>query len=96
MGCRVLGETDSPVVPMLIYEPAKMGAFSRECLQRQVAVVIVGAPAAPIPYTRVRFCISAGHTKEDLDFALDKLNEAIDVVGVRYDNPRPSHPIPTY
>jgi len=36
MGCEVLGEPDSPVIPMLIYSPTKVAAFSRECLRRGV------------------------------------------------------------
>ena len=36
MGLNVLGDHDSPVVPVLIYNPAKVAAFSRECLKRNV------------------------------------------------------------
>jgi serine palmitoyltransferase len=36
-------------------------------LKRGCAVVTVGFPATPISESRVRFCLSAGHTKEMLD-----------------------------
>jgi serine palmitoyltransferase len=36
MGCDILGEPDSPVIPMLIYNPTKLAAFSRMCLERGV------------------------------------------------------------
>jgi serine palmitoyltransferase len=36
-------------------------------LKRGCAVVTVGFPATEITESRVRFCISAGHTKEMLD-----------------------------
>ncbi len=42
-------------------------AFSRECLDRGVAAVVVGFPATPIIESRARFCLSAAHTKEMLD-----------------------------
>ena len=42
-------------------------AFSRECLARGLGVVVVGFPATPITKTRVRFCLSAAHTKDDID-----------------------------
>ena len=42
-------------------------AFSRECLARGLAVVVVGFPATPIVAARARFCLSAAHTKEMLD-----------------------------
>ncbi len=36
-------------------------------LKRGCAVVTVGFPATALTDSRVRFCISAGHTKEMLD-----------------------------
>jgi serine palmitoyltransferase len=32
----------------MLYSAAKIGAFSRECLQRGLAVVVVGFPAVPL------------------------------------------------
>ena len=43
-------------------------AFSRECLRRNLGVVVVGYPATPINEGRSRICISAAHTKEMLDW----------------------------
>lgn len=45
-------------------------AFSRECLARGLAVVVVGFPATSIIEARARFCLSAAHTKEMLDEVL--------------------------
>lgn len=42
-------------------------AFGREMLKRNMGVVVVGFPATPIIESRVRFCISAAHTKLILD-----------------------------
>ena len=75
LGYLVLGEKGSPVVPALIVHPCKLKMFSLECLKRGLAVVVVGYPATPLITSRARFCISASHTKEDLDFALQKLDE---------------------
>lgn len=36
-------------------------------LKRNIGVVVVGFPATPIIESRVRFCISAAHTKHLLD-----------------------------
>ena len=36
MGCEVFGEWDSPVIPVMLYNPTKIAAFSRECLKRGV------------------------------------------------------------
>ncbi|KAI9175806.1 serine palmitoyltransferase component [Blastocladiella emersonii ATCC 22665] len=77
-GFIVYGSEDSPVIPLLLFNPAKIPAFSRECLQRGLAVVVVGAPATPIVSSRVRFCLSAAHTKEDLDRVLAVVDEVGD------------------
>merc|ERR1712146_467025 len=55
-----------PVVPVMIYQPEKLALFSRECLKRNVAVVVVGYPATDALEMRFRLCISAAHTRADL------------------------------
>lgn len=84
MGLHVLGNYDSPIIPVMLYNPAKISAFSRECYKRGLAVVVVGFPAVPILMSRARFCISAGHTREDLDMALEKIDEVADLLKIRY------------
>jgi len=84
MGLHVLGNYDSPVVPVMLYNPTKIAAFSRECLKRGIAVVVVGFPAVPILMSRARFCISAAHTREDLDKALLGISEVADILKLRY------------
>jgi serine palmitoyltransferase len=79
MGFIVYGQ-DSPVVPMLIFQPAKIGAFSRELLKRNIAVVVVGYPATPLISSRVRFCLSAAHTMNDLKEALKAIDEVGDLL----------------
>ena len=73
MGFIVYGN-DSSVIPLLLMNPAKIAAFSREMLERGIAVVVVGYPATPIITSRVRFCISAAHTMEDLTWALEEIS----------------------
>mmetsp|Transcript_13362 Transcript_13362/g.16628 ORF Transcript_13362/g.16628 Transcript_13362/m.16628 type:complete len:89 (+) Transcript_13362:1400-1666(+) len=81
----VLGEEDSPVVPMMLFHPTKIAAFSRECYARGIAAVVVGFPAVPLYGARVRFCISAGHDKEDLKQAVKKIKEVCKVLNLRYE-----------
>lgn len=78
LGFIVYGHPDSPVIPMLLYCPAKMPAFSRMMLQRKIAVVVVAYPATPLIESRVRFCMSASLTKEDIDYLLRHVNEVGD------------------
>ncbi|KAK6123769.1 hypothetical protein DH2020_042489 [Rehmannia glutinosa] len=55
MGFEVLGDNDSPVMPIMLYNPAKIPAFSRECLKRNVAVVTVAFPATPLLLARAAY-----------------------------------------
>ena len=66
-GCHVLGDLESPVIPVMIYHPAKIKDISRICLKNGVAIVVVGYPACPIDACRIRFCVSAGHTPQDIE-----------------------------
>lgn len=84
MGCHVLGDWDSPICPVMLYNPAKIAAFSRECLDRNLGVVVVGFPATSLLYSRTRFCISAAHTKPELEAALVKIEQVVDLLGLRY------------
>eukprot|EP00056_Hartaetosiga_gracilis_P021070 m.22616 g.22616 ORF g.22616 m.22616 type:complete len:515 (+) comp8868_c0_seq1:46-1590(+) len=84
MGFIVYGNNASPVVPMLIFHPAKIAAISRLFKERGVAVVVVGYPATPIVESRVRFCLSASHTREDLDHTLNALDEVGNILLLKY------------
>nr|UWK20354.1 sphinganine palmytoil transferase subunit 2 [Trichoderma decipiens] len=84
LGYIVAGHDDSPIIPVLLYNPGKMPAFSREMLKRKISVVVVGYPATPLISSRARFCISASHNKEDLDRMLVACDEVADLLQLRY------------
>eukprot|EP01132_Coremiostelium_polycephalum_P001455 gene1455-1834_t len=84
MGFKILGNKDSPVIPLMLYNPTKLSSFSRLCLQRHIAVVVVGYPATPLTTPRTRFCISASHTREDLDWALEQISDIGDICNLKY------------
>ncbi|KAK9460547.1 pyridoxal phosphate-dependent transferase [Lipomyces oligophaga] len=75
LGFIVYGHDDSPIIPLLLFCPAKMPAFSREMLKRNIGVVVVGYPATPLVSSRVRFCLSSALNKEDLDVILRACDE---------------------
>jgi serine palmitoyltransferase len=84
MGVEVLGNEDSPIIPVMLYVPPKITIFSRECFKRHVAVVVVGFPAVSVMTGRCRFCISAGHKTEDLAEAIKAIDEVADVIKIKY------------
>uniref|UniRef100_A0A8C8SJK0 serine C-palmitoyltransferase n=1 Tax=Pelusios castaneus TaxID=367368 RepID=A0A8C8SJK0_9SAUR len=93
MGFIVYGNDDSPVVPLLLYMPGKIGAFARRMLDKNIGVVVVGFPATPIGESRARFCVSAAHTREMLDTVLNALDELGDFLHLKYSrHSRSSHP----
>ncbi|KAG4306293.1 hypothetical protein PORY_000281 [Pneumocystis oryctolagi] len=85
LGFIVYGHDDSPIVPsrVLLYNPGKMPAFSRLMLERKIAVVVVGYPATPLVESRVRFCVSASHNKDDLDRLLAACDEIGDLLQLK-------------
>lgn len=94
IGVITYGHEDSPVVPMLVYLFSKIGAVVRTLTKRNIAVVGAGFPATPIMEGRIRFCLSAAHTKEQLDYALQVIDEIGDSLGLKYSRkPRDINPI---
>src|SRR5467141_4083040 len=71
------GET--PIVPVILGETAKAIHMSELLLAEGVFVTGFGYPVVPQGHARVRCQLSAAHTREDLDFAL----QAFKRVGTR-------------
>ncbi len=84
LGLHVYGDADSPIVPVLFYVPFKIAAFSRMCLERGLAVVVVGFPATSVHLGRARFCISAAHSRQDLEYAVKVIEELSSQLNFRY------------
>lgn len=86
LGFITYGHVDSPIVPLLLFNPGKMCVFSRMMLERKtpIAVVVVAYPATPLVTSRVRFCLSAAHTKEDVDCVLRACDEIGDVLDLKH------------
>jgi serine palmitoyltransferase len=84
IGLHVLGQYDSPVLPVMLFEPGKIMNFTRECYKRGLAVVVVGFPAVPLVMSRARFCVSAAHTRAQLDQAVLELTQVARICRIRY------------
>ncbi|KCV71735.1 serine palmitoyltransferase [Fonticula alba] len=74
-GFVVYGDEDTPVIPVLLYNPSNVRHIGTSFLKRGIAVVVVGFPATPLVTSRMRICISSAHTREDLDKTFDALIE---------------------
>nr|CAI5818879.1 unnamed protein product [Callosobruchus analis] len=94
IGVIIHGCDDSPVVPILVYLYSKIAAMVRILIKDRIATVGVGYPATPLTQGRIRICLSAAHTKEQLDYALDVIEKVADELGLKYSRrPRDLTPI---
>ena len=81
LGFDVL-EGDSAIVPIMLYDPKVAGEFANRMLEKGVYVVSFCYPVVPKGKDRIRTQISAGHTKEDLDFAIKCFKEVKEEMGL--------------
>ncbi|KAF9523803.1 serine palmitoyltransferase 2 [Crepidotus variabilis] len=90
LGFITYGHPASPIVPLLLFNPGKMNMFHKMMKQRQtpIVVVVVAYPATPLVTSRVRFCVSAAHTKEDIDTVLRACDEIGDVLDLKHGSVR--------
>ncbi len=66
---------EHPIVPIMLYDPKVAHEFARRMLEKGVYVVAFCYPVVPKGRDRIRTQISAGHTKEDIDFAVKCFGE---------------------
>ena len=66
---------EHPIVPIMLYDAKVAQEFANRMLEKGVYVTGFSYPVVPMGKARVRTQISAGHTKEDLDFAVKCFGE---------------------
>jgi glycine C-acetyltransferase len=75
-------EGDTPIVPVIVGETADAIALSTRLLDEGVFVIGFGFPVVPHGSARIRAQISAAHTREHLDRALDALDRVGRELGI--------------
>lgn len=73
---------EHPIVPVMLYDPKIAHEFARRMLEKGVYVVAFCYPVVPKQRDRIRTQISAGHTKEDIDFAVRCFGEVKKEMGL--------------
>ncbi len=61
---------EHPIVPVMLYDAHTAAEFARRMLEKGVYVVAFSFPVVPQGKARIRTQVSAGHSKQDLDFAV--------------------------
>ena len=73
---------EHPIVPIMLYDPKVAHEFARRMLEKGVYVVAFCYPVVPKGRDRIRTQISAGHTREDIDFAVKCFGEVKQEMGL--------------
>ena len=68
-----IGDTESPIIPLYVRDTEKTFRVTRLAFDEGVFINPVIPPACAPQDTLVRFALMATHTKEQVDFAVDKL-----------------------
>ncbi len=86
-GLRALGFdtglSESPITPVIVGDAALAMRFSDELFARGVFAQGIGFPTVPRGKARIRTIVTATHTTEDLQFALDTFGEVGRRLGIR-------------
>ena len=75
-------ESTHPIVPVMLYDAKVAQEFAKRMLDKGVYVVGFFYPVVPQGKARIRTQISAGHSKEDLDFAIKCFKEVKEEMGI--------------
>ena len=73
---------EHPIVPIMLYDAKVAQEFANRMLEKGVYVTGFSYPVVPMGKARVRTQISAGHTKDDLDFAVKCFGEVKKEMGL--------------
>ncbi len=67
-----LGVSETPITPVMLGEAPLAQEFSRRLFEEGIFAQAIGYPTVPRGKARIRVMISATHSRDDLDFALEK------------------------
>jgi glycine C-acetyltransferase len=65
------GETQTPIIPVMLYEAETAQAFARALFERGFFAMAIGFPVVPRGKARIRVMMTAAHSTDDLDRALE-------------------------
>lgn len=81
MGCEI-GHTSTPIIPIFIRDNEKTFIITKMLFEEGIFVNPVVSPAVAPKDTLIRFSLMATHTKEQVDYAFDKIQKVFKQMGV--------------
>ncbi len=76
------GRSKTPITPVMLGEAKRAQEFSKKLFKEGIFAQSIGYPTVPKGKARIRVMISAAHSKEDIEFALEKFTKAGKQLGV--------------
>ncbi|MHB2026756.1 MAG: glycine C-acetyltransferase [Elusimicrobiota bacterium] len=76
------GASETPITPVMVGDTAKAKEFSRRLFEEGVFALSIVYPIVPRGKERLRTIVSSGHSRQDLDFALDKFSRVGRELGI--------------
>ncbi len=73
---------EHPIVPIMLGDARLAQQMAEKLLQKGVYVIGFSYPVVPQGQARIRTQISAAHSREDLDFAIDKIGQTKAELGI--------------
>ncbi len=70
-----LGKSETPITPIMTYDTAKAQVLSKRLFEEGVYALPIVFPMVAKDKARIRTMINADHTKEELDFAIEKIEK---------------------
>ena len=77
-----VGNSETPIIPVILSDEAITTLFAGRLRELGIAVTPVLFPAVPQGAARLRLCVTGGHSREDLEFALDAFRTLRDQIPV--------------
>ncbi len=77
-----LGNSQTPITPVMIGDEITTQEFSKKLFERNIFAQAISYPTVPKGKARMRVMISATHSKEDLDFAVEQFTAVGKELGV--------------
>lgn len=77
-----LGRSETPITPVMLSEAKLAQAFSKKLFEEGIFAQAIGYPTVPKGKARIRVMLSATHSRDDLDFALEKFEKVGKELGV--------------
>ena len=73
---------EHPIVPIMLGDAVLAQKMAEKLLEKGVYVIGFSYPVVPKGAARIRTQISAAHSREDLDFAIEKISEVKEELGI--------------